>query len=181
MAAPERFAKTSDSSLAPRAPSIHGTQEASQIRSLMSADWGAPDSNADAVFKPSNPNGPFGLKKHQAIRRGQNDATPASLVRWHSRSQAISAKANAFFSETSSPVRLKCSPTNWYGVAPLAEERDYYRRSRTWKKRCRRSLKVMIARTNHERRGRPPSRPNHESNDGTSSSGRTSHSEQSPP
>ena len=27
MAAPERFAKTSDSSLAPRAPSIHGTKQ----------------------------------------------------------------------------------------------------------------------------------------------------------
>src|ERR1700704_1212986 len=48
MAAPERFAKTSDSSLAPRAPSIHGTEEVSWACSLMSVEWGVSSLNLEA-------------------------------------------------------------------------------------------------------------------------------------
>jgi hypothetical protein len=46
MAAPERFAETSDSSLASRAPSIHGT---SQDVRLESAKWGKADLDQVAV------------------------------------------------------------------------------------------------------------------------------------
>src|SRR5438552_178458 len=48
MAAPERFAKRSESSLAPRAPSIHGTIRKRLAARIDSANWGKADSNAAA-------------------------------------------------------------------------------------------------------------------------------------
>jgi hypothetical protein len=39
MVAPERFAETSDSPLAPRAPSIHGAQNFDAIGSTTDIDW----------------------------------------------------------------------------------------------------------------------------------------------
>src|SRR5215471_685548 len=38
MAAPERFAEMSDSSLAPRAPSIHGTKLPSDVRAMVAIE-----------------------------------------------------------------------------------------------------------------------------------------------
>src|SRR5437879_6396939 len=51
MAAPERFAKRSESSLAPRAPSIHGTKEPRQLRRRRSAYRGA----AEIVRRSAEP------------------------------------------------------------------------------------------------------------------------------
>src|SRR5207302_5713700 len=52
MAAPERFAKRSESSLAPRAPSIHGTKCECRLVSVTTGFDGAADTTRARLFGP---------------------------------------------------------------------------------------------------------------------------------
>jgi hypothetical protein len=63
MAAPERFAETSDSSLASRAPSIHGTSQTSGDVPPEPAKWVKADIDQVAVADAAHPSDATGTVK----------------------------------------------------------------------------------------------------------------------